>query len=84
MSLADEVLAEHTKASLGDYCSVCHDAWPCEPLRLARSLKAAEKVVEAARDEHGRNGGSCLCHWPGPTKCSLAAALAEYDKEGQG
>ena len=46
MSLADEVLAEHTKASLGDYCSVCHDAWPCEPLRLARSLKAAEDACQ--------------------------------------
>lgn len=49
MSLADEVLAEHTKASLGDYCSVCHDQWPCEPVRLALSLHAAEQVVEAAR-----------------------------------
>ena len=33
----------------GLYCSVCHDQWPCEPVRLALSLHAAEQVVEAAR-----------------------------------
>ena len=63
MSLADEVLAEHTKASLGDYCSVCHDQWPCEPVRLALSLKTAEQALEVAmclkhsiNGEHGRGG----------------------------
>jgi len=71
MSLADEVLAEHTKASLGDYCSVCHDQWPCEPVRLALSLHAAEQVVEAARRVY-RKGDN------------LTRALAEYDKGGRG
>lgn len=63
MSLADEVLAEHAKARLGDYCSVCHDQWICEPVRLALSLQAAEKALEVAmclkhsiNGEHGRGG----------------------------
>lgn len=57
MSLADDVLARHVEAfcnlckpthSRGT-CRVCFtEAWPCESVRLATQLRAAEQVVDAA------------------------------------
>lgn len=32
-----------------DNCGGCAGTWPCESVRLATKLKAAEQVVEAAR-----------------------------------
>ena len=64
MSLADEVLAEHTKASLGDYCSVCHDQWPCEPVRLALSLHAPEQLESVRRCTESRCVDSMRCSTP--------------------
>lgn len=97
MSLVDEVLAEHTSqnASLPPsqqrkhpWCEGPHEGddgvpWPCESVRLALSLQAAEQVVEAARDWHLRAyvEGWCDC---GEGLCEMAQALAEYDKGGQG
>lgn len=85
MSLADEVLATHRPEpdSQAEYdnCSGCAGTWPCESVRLALSLHAAEQVVEAARDYHREYEDG-----PGlfPDIRPLAAALAEYDKGGQG
>lgn len=91
MSLADEVLAEHTKEYRpwsgvnheGKSCNRCGVPWPCESVRLATSLRAAEQVVEAAREWHLRAyvEGWCDC---GEGLCEMAQALAEYDKGGQG
>lgn len=84
MSLVDEVLAKHTKEYKpwsgvnheGKSCNRCAGTWPCESVRLATKLKAAEHVVEAARGHE--------CPETNDSYCDLAAALAEYDKEGQG
>ncbi len=83
MSLADEVLAKHVKAVFSAECDCCWKSWPCESVRLALSLQAAEQVVEAARDWHLRAyvEGWCDC---GEGLCEMAQALAEYDKGGQG
>lgn len=55
--LADEVLAEHVKddpdpnwPAFPDRCKKDWQSWPCESARLATKLRAAEQVVEAARD----------------------------------
>lgn len=46
MSLVDEVLAKHKPEpdSQAEYdnCSGCAGTWPCESVRLATKLKAAE------------------------------------------
>ena len=89
MSLADEVLAEHQKrecfCGCGDVgCPLCGDGWPCESVRLALSLKAAEQVVEAARkltDEMLRADDERIFS---RLFESVTEALAEYDKGGQG
>lgn len=83
MSLADEVLVEHQPYTVqnGEECLNCGRSWPCVEFRLATKLKAAEQVVEAARDYHREyEDGPRLF----PDIRPLAAALAEYDKEGQG
>lgn len=53
MSLVDEVLAKHKPEpdSQAEYdnCSGCAGTWPCESVRLALALRAAEKVVEVAK-----------------------------------
>lgn len=53
MSLADEVLAKHQRTynewREGGFCSKCKEAFPCESVRLALALRAAEKVVEVAK-----------------------------------
>ena len=90
MSLVDEVLAKHGGDTYN--CAGCLPNFavsPCESVRLALSLRAAEQVVEAAREMlsesfivgGGRRGGKTLFaeRW---AKC--ADALAEYDKGGQG
>jgi len=92
MSLADEVLANHIKD--GADCLICMFPWPCAAVRLATQLRAAEKVVEAARDvQKLRRQRSAVrtndesADWLYETaKASekLSAALAEYDKGGQG
>ena len=80
MSLADEVLAKHKLCDgcvtgCGRHCRTCQhfwsNEWPCESVRLALSLQAAEQVVEAARRVY-RKGDN------------LTRALDEYDKGGQG
>lgn len=90
MNLADEVLASHQsdcecRPSCHDAeCLICMFPWPCAAVRLALALRAAEKVVEAARQRLQE----CLCGDSYPEMCPscqpLAAALAEYDKGGQG
>lgn len=81
MSLADEVLANHKAFECETLfcsnrphgiCRICAKFWPCESVRLALSLKAAEHVVEAARGHE--------CPETNDSYCDLAAALAEYDK----
>jgi sugar phosphate isomerase/epimerase len=89
MSLVDEVLVNHSDNAGSTFCYWCDGEWPCESVRLALSLRAAEQVVEAAREMlsesfivgGGRRGGKTLFaeRW---AKC--ADALAEYDKGGQG
>lgn len=53
MSLVDEVLAKHQRTynewREGGFCSKCKEAFPCESVRLALALRAAEKVVEVAK-----------------------------------
>ena len=77
MSLADEVLADHKSKSWPgavDWCEWCTDKWPCESVRLATQLRAAEQVVTAARNARETD---CTHH---SDPCGLAAALDEYDK----
>ena len=72
MSLVDEVLAEHAKARLGDYCSVCHDQWICESVRLALSLRAADIAIESLK-----------LHKPGYCKaCNEAAVEGHSRRDG--
>jgi len=52
--------------------------WPCESVRLALSLQAAENVVEAARQAR------IFIQTIQPEYRELESALAEYDKGGQG
>ncbi len=84
MSLADEVLARHKPEpdSQAEYdnCSGCAGTWPCESVRLALSLQAAEQVVEAARKWHYNCDGTPDL----PDDTEFYWALAEYDKGGQG
>lgn len=88
MSLADEVLAKHTKEYKpwsgvnheGKSCNRCGVPWPCESVRLALSLQAAEQVVEAARKWHYNCGGTPDL----PDDTEFYRALAEYDKGDQG
>ena len=85
MSLADEVLGRHVgHRDAEEVCRLCDCQLPCESVRLALSLQAAEQVVEAARERLQE----CLCGDAYPKMCPscqpLAAALAEYDKGGQG
>ena len=102
MSFADEILAKHTKEYRpwsgvnheGKSCNRCGVPWPCESVRLATKLKAAEHVVEAARevvDTSMRALITCaFCcsvipqHLDDCPFAELKAALAEYDKGGQG
>ena len=85
MSLADEVLAEqrtYNEWREGGFCSKCKEAFPCSAVRLATKLKAAEQVVEAYsghRPDCERQLMRTL-----RCECGYEAALAEYDKEGQG
>ena len=77
MSLVDEVLAKHGGDTYN--CAGCLPNFavsPCESVRLALSLQAAEQVVEAARDWHLRAyvEGWCDC---GEGLCEMAQALAE-------
>lgn len=100
MSLADDVLARHVEAfcnlckpthSRGT-CRVCFtEAWPCESVRLATQLRAAEQVVEASRELgrifHAR--GKAPLQPFAETACIelVVRALAKYDKgakEAQG
>lgn len=99
MSLADEVLANHTKdepdpnwPNFPERCAKDWDLWPCAAVRLATQLRAAEQVVEAARN--AEQWASCVnCgamgwqHHP-RSRCTgfesrVAPALAEYDKGGR-
>lgn len=54
MSLVDEVLAKHKPEpdSQAEYdnCSGCAGTWPCESVRLATKLKAAEAEVTRLRE----------------------------------
>jgi hypothetical protein len=50
MSLVDEVLVNHSDNAGSTFCYWCDGEWPCESVRLALSLRAAEQVVEAARE----------------------------------
>ena len=99
MSLADEVLAEHVKDDpdwpvFPDRCKKDWQSWPCESVRLATKLKAAEQVVAAARevvDTSMRALITCaFCYSVIPQHlddcpfAELKAALAEYDKGGRG
>lgn len=96
MSLADEVLAEHVKddpdpnwPAFPDRCKKDWQSWPCESARLATKLRAAEQVVEAAREWKRMHTG---LHTQGGetlkkqtrTRTDLIDAVAEYDKGGQG
>ena len=88
MSFADEVLADHERSDEptnaastdgGEFedaysCLNCDMAWPCAAVRLATQLRAAEQVVEAARNARETD---CTHH---SDPCGLAAALDEYDK----
>ena len=75
MSLADEVLAEHIMTEDAPFmCCDCWEGWPCEAVRLATQLRAAEQVVAAARNARETD---CTHH---SDPCGLAAALDEYDK----
>ena len=82
MSLADEVLADHKPKSwpgAADWCEWCTDKWPCEAVRLATQLRAAEQVVEAARPIIAAVFSPD--DWvPLPMSERLRDALAEYDK----
>ena len=90
MSLADDVLARHVEAfcnlckpthSRGT-CRVCFtEAWPCESVRLATSLRAAEKVVTAAQELAADNERRGL---HGAHVLKVKMRLAEYDKGGRG
>jgi hypothetical protein len=98
MSLVDEVLAKHKPEpdSQAEYdnCSGCAGTWPCEYVRLATKLKAAEQVVEAARkvvDTSMRALITCaFCYSVIPQHlddcpfAELRDSLAEYDQGGQG
>lgn len=88
MSLADDVLARHVEA----FCNLCEpthsrgtcrvcftEAWPCEAVRLATQLKAAERVVDWFR----KNRGGTWDDLRQEADCG-EGPLAEYDKEGQG
>lgn len=83
MSLADEVLARHKPEpdSQAEYdnCSGCAGTWPCESVRLATKLKAAERVVDWFR----KNRGGTWDDLRQEADCG-EGPLAEYDKEGQG
>lgn len=98
MSLVDEILAKHKLCDgcvtgCGRHCRTCQhfwsNEWPCESVRLATSLRAAEKVVEAAREWKRMHTG---LHTQGGetlktqirTRTDLIDAVAEYDKGGQG
>ncbi len=64
MSLADEVLARHVgHRDAEELCRLCDVQLPCESVRLALSLRAAEQALEVAmclkhsiNGEHGRGG----------------------------
>jgi len=91
MSLADEVLATHVAKpwpNAKDWCAGCGSKvdWPCESVRLATSLQAADLLIEQATPQvrHSmRNLGVDPDDWYGRGERWLAA-LAEYDKGGQG
>ena len=94
MSLADEVLARHVgHRDAEELCRLCDVQLPCESVRLATQLLAAEQVVEAARN--AEQWASCVnCgamgwqHHP-RSRCTgfesrVTPALAEYDTKGTG
>lgn len=77
MSLVDEVLAEHVRCHEAckhplPECWICAMPWPCESVRLALSLRAADIAIENLK-----------LHMPGIC-WACNEALAEYDKGGQG
>ena len=93
MSLADEVLAKHTKEYKpwsginheGKSCNRCGVPWPCESVRLATKLKAADRVIEEVRELariFNARGKAPLQPFA-ETACIelVVEALAEYDKE---
>lgn len=104
MSLADDVLATHRPEpdSQAEYdnCSGCAGTWPCESVRLALSLQAAERVVEAWENVASRAhdvlwhsdtfaevqlATSCIADaLEHGPESALTGELAEYDKGGQG
>ena len=88
MSFADEVLAEHTKdepdpnwPNFPERCAKDWELWPCEAVRLATSLRAAEKVVTAAQELAADNERRGL---HGAHVLKVKMRLAEYDKGGRG
>jgi hypothetical protein len=93
MSLADDVLARHVEA----FCNLCEpthsrgtcrvcftEAWPCEAVRLATQLRAAEQVAAFLFDQSVQLTGNETHVRYVLTLRGFADWLAEYDKGGQG
>lgn len=87
MSLADEVLAEHKPKSwpgAADWCEWCTDKWPCEAVRLATQLRAAEQVAAFLFDQSVQLTGNETHVRYVLTLRGFADWLAEYDKGAKG
>ena len=53
-------------------CVPCRQPWPCDAIQALDALQLAERVVGAAREEHGE--------FPEP-ECLVCKALAAHDAE---
>lgn len=109
MSLADEVLAKHKLCDgcvtrCGRHCGTCQsfrsNAFPCESVRLATSLRAAEKALReitlrcsCSSWERKFHLNKCTAkiaadalgtEAPIPGSEEFTRMVAEYDKGGQG
>lgn len=78
MSLADDVLANHTRD--GADCLICMFPWPCEAVRLATQLRAAEQVAAFLFDQSVQLTGNETHVRYVLTLRGFADWLAEYDK----